>query len=311
MKSFYRVMLGQQSSYASECFAGGYIGADFDITDDLTGRLPDAWRDFNRIFIPIWLRANPGKSKISAGLSCGFLWTIAKGIQTGDIILSPDGAGNYRVGEVVGNYAFAAGRNLPHRRAVKWSATLIARTSMTERLRRSAGSIGTVANLSPHSAELGRLISTGSSGATAQPTVDSDEAREFAMEKHLEEFLIENWASTELGWQYDIWTEDGQLAGQQYETDTGPLDILAVSKDRSRLLVIELKQGRASDAVVGQILRYMSYVKELVAEDNQAVEGVVIALRDDPKLRRALQMTPNVRFYRYKVQFSLVQDCGR
>lgn len=30
-----------------------------------------------------------------------------------------------------------------------------------------------------------------------------------------------------------------------------PMDILAVSEDRTRLLVIELKGGRASDAVVG------------------------------------------------------------
>jgi RecB family endonuclease NucS len=40
------------------------------------------------------------------------------------------------------------------------------------------------------------------------------------------------------------------------------MDILAISKDRSRLLVIELKRGRASDAVVGQIQRYMGFVHE-------------------------------------------------
>jgi hypothetical protein len=46
---------------------------------------------------------------------------------------------------------------------------------------------------------------------------------------------------TELGKEYDIYEEDGEK-GQQYQTDTGPLDILAISKDKKRLLVVELKR---------------------------------------------------------------------
>jgi restriction system protein len=49
---------------------------------------------------------------------------------------------------------------------------------------------------------------------------------------------------------YDIYSEDGELMGQQFRTDTGRIDILAFSKDRKELLVVELKRGRASDAVV-------------------------------------------------------------
>ena len=41
-------------------------------------------------------------------------------------------------------------------------------------------------------------------------------------------------------------------------------------------LVIELKKGRASDSVVGQIQRYMGYVKDELAEKNQPVKGVII-----------------------------------
>ena len=67
------------------------------------------------------------------------------------------------------------------------------------------------------------------------------------MESHLEEFLIQNWAHTELGDQYDIYEVDGERVGEQYQTDTGPLDILAISKDKKRLLVVELKKGRASE----------------------------------------------------------------
>jgi restriction system protein len=125
------------------------------------------------------------------------------------------------------------------------------------------------------------------------------------MEKHLEEFLVANWSQTELAKAWRIYEEDGEVIGQQFPTDSGPADILAVSHDDRRLLVVELKRGRASDVVVGQILRYMGYVQFELAEEGQTVEGLIIALEDDPKLRRALQMVPTVRFMRYQVRFSL------
>jgi restriction system protein len=101
--------------------------------------------------------------------------------------------------------------------------------------------------------------------------------------------------------------EDGEPVGQQYQTDTGPLDILAVSKDKKTLLVVELKKGRASDVVVGQVLRYMGYVKEELAEEGQDVRGVVIALEDDQRIRRALSMVPTIDFFRYQISFKLIK----
>jgi restriction system protein len=41
---------------------------------------------------------------------------------------------------------------------------------------------------------------------------------------------------------------------------------LIIKKDKSQLLAVELKKGRASDAVVGQVLRYMGYVKQVDLE---------------------------------------------
>ena len=58
-------------------------------------------------------------------------------------------------------------------------------------------------------------------------------------------------------------------------TDTGPIDILAVGKDKQEVLVVELKKGRASDSVVGQIQRYMGYIAE-IAEEHQRVRGVIM-----------------------------------
>ena len=73
------------------------------------------------------------------------------------------------------------------------------------------------------------------------------------------------------------------------------------------MLVVELKKGRASDAVVGQTLRYMSYVQEVLAENGQTVNGAIIALEDDQRIRRALAMVNNIQFYRYQISFKLVK----
>ena len=105
---------------------------------------------------------------------------------------------------------------------------------------------------------------------------------------------------------YDIFEDDGEIIGQQFATDTGNMDILAISKDRRELLVVELKKGQAADKVVGQILRYMGYAAQELAEEGQTVKGIIITQEDDLRLRRALSVTPNVSFYRYQVSFKLI-----
>jgi len=305
MKSYYRVMLGQKSAFAEECFQQGIIAAGFLFDIDLSRKLAEDWRAFNKEFIPVYLSKNPNKSKIAAGLSCGFLWTVAKGIKEGDIVLSPNGLGGYRAGEVIGSYFYKPEDKLPHQRKVRWFPQTIDRSEMSDTLRHSAGSIGTVSNISRYSAEIENLIV----GQKPPSLISTDETVEdpamFALEEHLEDFLVKNWKQTELGKDYDIYEEEGDPVGQQYPADTGFMDILAISKDRRELLVVELKKGRASDAVVGQIQRYMGYVLEELAEDGQKVKGIIIALDDDPKIRRALAVTRNIEFYKYQVSFKL------
>src|SRR5580704_19449856 len=147
-KGYYRVMLGQKSVYAAECFAGNFIGTDFGIDQDLTKKLPEEWRAFNQEFIPIYLAKHPDKTKIGAGLACGALWTVSKGIKKGDIVLCPDGSGQYRVGEVSGDYAYQPGEHPFHHRPVRWLNVGINRAAMSEALQNSTGSIGTVSNVS-------------------------------------------------------------------------------------------------------------------------------------------------------------------
>ena len=304
MKRYFRVMLGKGSMHAAECFAGGFIGVDFDLAIDLTNKLPENWRDFNKEFIPIYQERHPAKNKVAAGLACGMTWTVSKGMQIGDVILAPMGDGNFKFGEISGNYQYARDQTLFHRRQVNWSNLIINKENFSEQLRRSIGSIGTVSELAQHSEEISKLIrGIEYDGSPAEdPTVE--EPSVFVLEKYLEDFLVSNWESTELGKNYDIY-KDENGTGQQYQTDSGRIDILAVSKDGKELLVVELKKGRASDAVVGQITRYMGYVTTELAGPGQKVKGVIVALEDDVRLRHSLVIVPGIDFYRYEVSFKL------
>jgi hypothetical protein len=167
MKKYNRVMLGQGSKFAKMCREEGYIGAEFDIFVDLSNDLYENWRDFNKKFIPIWMNNVPGKSTTSAGLACGFLWTIIKGLQIGDIVLCPSGEGYYYVGTIASDYYYVPDTDLPHRRKVDWMDRVIERKAMSKELRNSSGSVGTCCDITKYAEEIEALIS----GATYTPSI--------------------------------------------------------------------------------------------------------------------------------------------
>ena len=51
----------------------------------------------------------------------------------------------------------------------------------------------------------------------------------------------------------------------------------------------------------------MGFVQEELAENGQEVAGVIIALEDDQRIRRALMAVPAISFYRYQISFKLVK----
>jgi restriction system protein len=299
MPTFYRVHLGSGGKYANECIAGGYIGVSFRIPIDFTGAFGESWREFNKRFIPQYQQIHADSSRIAAGIAGGAIYVIGQQMQNGDYVISPMGDGTYRVGRISGDFHFAPNQNLPHRRGVQWLNTIYQRDQLSAELVKSIHSQMTVINLSEseYDEEMHRLINIP---IAPPPAVDT--AYEFALEKHLEEFLIKHWNTLPIGQEYDIFKD-----GQQFPTDTGPIDILAISKDQKRLLVVELKKGRTSDATVGQILRYMGFVKANLLESHQEVHGLIIAYSDDQSIRNALSVVPNVQFAKYQVNFSLEQ----
>jgi restriction system protein len=125
----------------------------------------------------------------------------------------------------------------------------------------------------------------------------------FVLERYLEDFIVSNFQTIFRG---DLKLyEDSEGSGQQYQTDIGPIDILAVEPKSKTFVVIELKKGRPSDQVVGQVLRYMGWVKKNLCVDGQAVKGLIIGSDPDPKLSYALEMTQDIDVRYYSVSFKL------
>ncbi len=183
MKKYNRIMLGSNSSFADECHNGNFIGGDFDIPQDLSANLYDNMQDFKTHFIPVYLHYMPMKSKASASIACGFLWTICKGLEIGDVVLCPDGKGNYYVGNITSNYYYVPNTNLPHRRKVNWLNVKIKRSDMSQGLKNTTGSIGTCCNATKHSAEIDALI--GGSTTPVAPVATPVPAKTTYMERDL------------------------------------------------------------------------------------------------------------------------------
>jgi len=127
---------------------------------------------------------------------------------------------------------------------------------------------------------------------------------EFAMEKYLEEFIEANFERISFGMDLELY-QDEESSGRQYPTAIGNIDLLARDKKTKEFVVIELKKGRSSDAVVGQILRYMGWVKENLATDQETVRGIIIAKEKDEKIEYAIKMIPNISLFIYNVSFEL------
>ena len=122
----------------------------------------------------------------------------------------------------------------------------------------------------------------------------------FVLEKHLEDYLCRNWSETIFGKKYDIYEN-----GRQYQTDTGPLDILAQRKDKSEFMVLELKRDKVSDNAVSQTLRYINYVRRTLAINGEEVKGCIIGTEEDRALMNTIAEVPNIAFFRYNISFSL------
>lgn len=144
------------------------------------------------------------------------------------------------------------------------------------------------------------------------PSETPQEEMEFALEKYLEEFIWDNWDKIDFGEKLKKFTDADGNEGKQYyaegeETgkDAGYIDILA-KDSKGGFVVFELKKGRKNDEVVGQILRYIGWVRKNLASKNETVRGIIVVGKKDHKLELAVsEVKDKVSIKLYKMTFRL------
>lgn len=85
--------------------------------------------------------------------------------------------------------------------------------------------------------------------------------------------------------------------------DVGTLDFLAVN-EQNDYVVIELKR-KASDQTLGQILRYMGWVKENLCDSDQDVKGIILADSFDVRLNYAMNVISNIELKTIKLEIEI------
>jgi len=135
--------------------------------------------------------------------------------------------------------------------------------------------------------------------------------QEFVLEKYLEDFIVNNFNSI-FSNSIQLWYDEEGNIGQQYPIidnearNIGRIDILARNIEENSYIVIELKKGRSSDKVVGQILGYIGWVQEHLCDEGETVKGIIICKEKDKKLEYALKATANIELKFYQINFKLI-----
>lgn len=93
---------------------------------------------------------------------------------------------------------------------------------------------------------------------------------------------------------------------REYRTDVGNIDILV--EHPKAIYVLEFKRDKTSDAVLGQILRYMGWLK-LHLKTEKPIYGVIIAKEIDERLKYAVSGIKDVEtdVYSLWVDLTLVK----
>lgn len=134
--------------------------------------------------------------------------------------------------------------------------------------------------------------------------VNEEVTSKFALESHLRDYLARNMGSlTGFDGKLSLYVDDDRRDGVEFQTDVGPIDILAIS-DKNEFYVFELKLGRGADAALGQILRYMGWITEHLA-NGRKVHGVIVAEDISQKLKYAATLVNQVRLMEYALKFEV------
>jgi len=139
----------------------------------------------------------------------------------------------------------------------------------------------------------------------AVPLQQEDEAgeagTEFAYEHDLRDYLAKNLHLIEPG--LKLYQQE-DVSGIEFPAGGRYIDLLAVDTSNN-YVVIELKVSRGYDRVVGQLLRYVSWIRKHHADPGQKVRGVIIGREITEDLRLACCDLLDVKLYEYVMSVAL------
>lgn len=126
----------------------------------------------------------------------------------------------------------------------------------------------------------------------------------FSLEYQLRDFLASNLPSIDFGGRkLRVYVDPTGRDGVEYSTVVGPIDILAVD-ETGAFFVFELKRAQSSDRALGQIARYMGWVKQTIGRDKD-VSGIIVSKSVSRNLKYGRTIIPNVYLFEYAVSFSV------
>jgi len=100
--------------------------------------------------------------------------------------------------------------------------------------------------------------------------------------------------------------QDQGKDGRQFSIEGGRIDLLCREKRGGNFVVIELKKGEAPNQTMLQILFYMSWVRQNMAQGKD-VRGVILTETADSALVEIVKEVPNVDIQYYRLSVELVQ----
>jgi Endonuclease NucS C-terminal domain len=133
---------------------------------------------------------------------------------------------------------------------------------------------------------------------------DASQEAAFGLEYQLRDFIAQNLAGIPVdGKKLRLFVDPTGRDGIEFPTAVGPIDILAID-DAGAFVVFELKRGRSPDHAIGQLSRYMGWVKQTIGKDKN-VRGVIVAKTISDSLRYSVAVVPDVSLFEYEVSFQL------
>lgn len=129
-------------------------------------------------------------------------------------------------------------------------------------------------------------------------------ATEFLLEKDLQNFLARHLERIEPGLRLFEDADGGR--GVEYDAGGRRIDILAVDRNNA-FVVLELKVSKGYDRVVGQLLRYVNWVRQNLAEPDQRVRGMIVCRSMSDDLKLACSSIPDIELFEYQLSVSVTK----